>query len=821
MFTRGILWMHKRNNNYIKRLNPEQWIKLANNKYKTKQMLAKRSISVPETFKLVKNFLQRLSLDIDRLQSHQFVIKPNQGSKGNGIFLVKGVRKIDTSISKKRFEKLHDIITYWTVIKPRPYEYLVWSNWISDDMLTKKVFPIFSWRYSLNYQSDSVLIEELLVAGSGFEDFCRYGLADIRVIVCNLVPISAMLRMPTEQSWWKANLAQGGIGFGIDIASGTIVSCSYKDIYYATTFPDVFASFKWKKLMFWDQILYQSASIQFFTNVGYLGLDRVITSDGPKLLEANARAWLEIQNITGKPLLHRIRKIEDITIKSPEKWVEIAKTLFSSKDRTTNISFVYLSQWGRLTYIKDTKRRGLAVIVKLDIHKEKNYCSAKVWKKIMSWNDLQLKLLWSDISFHDISFIIDTTLQWNTVTLGYTSVKSHPIKAIHTYNIVTSLFASWSIDEDEVASLKFLDDTIKTFNQQLNLSQLLYPINYLQEFDRFVSRWGAYNPVFRYQLPSFTQLQSLTDEIDMLMHRYRHKQYFNSSISTLFFHKLDETLLKIKLIRAYKRQDFDMIHQLNSKIFAKIDPTLLQLSKQKITQWLHFKPSELWDILAIDEVLKVTKEYIRKQKISNIRIKQVYDWLSRMSLWIGKYATLQVSSWIEIRFHKLIAKLIHEIDVHARRFLQGKKSWRNILATGTAWYLKIEEGIAILKSDMYLQSIIADYDSISKYKNYDRVATSATLNFLQMYEYIMDTKSQLSRRDDPEYSYKSLFNTLLQYYKWMRNTDISDTGVIFGKNLLYLEGYMLARSIDQHDPKTIEKLLASWKISVDDLEYFV
>jgi hypothetical protein len=52
----------------------------------------------------------------------------------------------------------------------------------------------------LNYQPDSVLIEELLVAGNGFEDFCRYGLADIRVIVCNLVPISAMLRMPTAQS---------------------------------------------------------------------------------------------------------------------------------------------------------------------------------------------------------------------------------------------------------------------------------------------------------------------------------------------------------------------------------------------------------------------------------------------------------------------------------------------------------------------------------------------------------------------------------------------------------------------------------------------
>jgi hypothetical protein len=76
---------------------------------------------------------------------------------------------------------------------------------IRKKIYTKKelidlIKPILFGLYSLGNMYDSILIEQMLTAGEGFDDFCEYGLADIRIIVFNLVPIMAMLRMPTKQS---------------------------------------------------------------------------------------------------------------------------------------------------------------------------------------------------------------------------------------------------------------------------------------------------------------------------------------------------------------------------------------------------------------------------------------------------------------------------------------------------------------------------------------------------------------------------------------------------------------------------------------------
>lgn len=74
-----------------------------------------------------------------------------------------------------------------------------------------------------------------------------------------------------------------------------------------------------------------SSQIQFYTGLGYLALDWVVTKNGPKLLEINARAGLEIQNVNLVPLAKRLEQIDDLVIKTPEKGVEIAKTLFNTE----------------------------------------------------------------------------------------------------------------------------------------------------------------------------------------------------------------------------------------------------------------------------------------------------------------------------------------------------------------------------------------------------------------------------------------------------------------------------------------------------------
>jgi len=44
-----------------------------------------------------------------------------------------------------------------------------------------------------------------------------YGLPDIRVIAYNMVPVMAMMRIPTKESGGKANIHGGACAVGIDI----------------------------------------------------------------------------------------------------------------------------------------------------------------------------------------------------------------------------------------------------------------------------------------------------------------------------------------------------------------------------------------------------------------------------------------------------------------------------------------------------------------------------------------------------------------------------------------------------------------------------
>jgi len=91
-------------------------------------------------------------------------------------------------------------------------------------------------------------------------------------------------------------------------------------------------------------VLLFSSKIQYFVNLGYLALDWVITPNGPKLLEMNARAGLEIQNVALVPLKARLQKLKDLDIEEPLKGIEIAKSLFSPQKTFPVTGILYLSQ---------------------------------------------------------------------------------------------------------------------------------------------------------------------------------------------------------------------------------------------------------------------------------------------------------------------------------------------------------------------------------------------------------------------------------------------------------------------------------------------
>ena len=139
-------------------------------------------------------------------------------------------------------------------------------------------------------------VEERIKIHKIFRKYAFQGTPDVRVIVFNKVPIMAMLRLPTKESHGKANLHQGAVGVGIDMATGitTYGVVHSQPIRYL---PGTKRKLNGIKIPFWNEILRLSVRIQeVIPSLGFLGVDFVIDRErGPMVLELNARPGLSIQ----------------------------------------------------------------------------------------------------------------------------------------------------------------------------------------------------------------------------------------------------------------------------------------------------------------------------------------------------------------------------------------------------------------------------------------------------------------------------------------------------------------------------------------------
>src|SRR5262249_49704967 len=124
-------------------------------------------------------------------------------------------------------------------------------------------------------------------------------------------------RLPTRASGGRANLHQGGIGTGVDLATGqtnhAVLYNRFVDIHPDTGVPVV-----GMQVPYWSEILDMSRRVAEAVNLGYIGVDIVVDAvHGPMLLEANARPGLAIQIANAQGLLPRLREIEN------QRWPEV------------------------------------------------------------------------------------------------------------------------------------------------------------------------------------------------------------------------------------------------------------------------------------------------------------------------------------------------------------------------------------------------------------------------------------------------------------------------------------------------------------------
>jgi alpha-L-glutamate ligase-like protein len=119
-----------------------------------------------------------------------------------------------------------------------------------------------------------------------------------------------MLRLPTRQSGGRANLHQGAIGAGVDLATGLTTRAVMRNR-VTERHPDTGASVVGFRVPYWPQILEMARRVSRATGMGYVGADVVVDRRrGPLLLEANARPGLAIQIANGEGLLRRLEEID-------------------------------------------------------------------------------------------------------------------------------------------------------------------------------------------------------------------------------------------------------------------------------------------------------------------------------------------------------------------------------------------------------------------------------------------------------------------------------------------------------------------------------
>lgn len=283
---RGVLGMNQRNIDYIGRYNPRRLYPLVDDKLKTKRLALDAGLSVPELVGVIESQHQVRELGRMVVDAPGFCIKPAKGSGGKGILVI--TRQQNGEFYKPNGQSL------------------------TLPELERHVSNILAGLYSLGGASDVALIEGLIEPDNVFSGYTYEGVPDTRVIVFRGFPVMAMMRLSTAESHGKANLHQGAVGVGLNIASGWALHAVQHD-QPLRLHPDTGKDLLGLQVPSWVSLLEIACACYEISGLGYLGADLVLDQRrGPVLLELNARPGLSIQIANGQGLLPRLRRIESL-----------------------------------------------------------------------------------------------------------------------------------------------------------------------------------------------------------------------------------------------------------------------------------------------------------------------------------------------------------------------------------------------------------------------------------------------------------------------------------------------------------------------------
>lgn len=308
-----ILGMNARNFLFQSRYNKKRAKRIADSKLLTKRVLKQAKLAIPKLYKQFKNEGAAENFDFNRLPD-SFVIKPSQGLGGEGILVVE--KRTDGD---------------WLAVD---------GQRLTNEDLKLHVLDILAGRYSMLDLPDRAFVEERVRVHPRFAAVACQGTPDIGVLVFNRVPVMAFLRLPTKESHGKANMFQGAIACGVDIASGiTTNAVRYTD--EIKFFPGTRRRLAGIAVPRWDEVLELAVKTAEASGLGYCRVDIALqpkTSKSGKLkstpmvLEINAQPGLKIQLANRAGLRGRLKRVEGLEVKTVKQGMEIGKQLFSGHE---------------------------------------------------------------------------------------------------------------------------------------------------------------------------------------------------------------------------------------------------------------------------------------------------------------------------------------------------------------------------------------------------------------------------------------------------------------------------------------------------------
>jgi alpha-L-glutamate ligase-like protein/uncharacterized protein (TIGR02421 family) len=748
----GILGINARNLLFVNRYNTKANKKFADNKMFTKNYLSSRDIGVAKVYAVIKNHKEFQNFD-GRSLPNSFVIKPNRGYGGEGIIVIK---------EKKG--------SYFIDINNRRYS---WRD------MYRHVISILDGRYAISGLSDQVIIEEKLEMDDYFTQFTNSGLPDLRVIVFNYVPVIAMLRLPTRESNGKANLHLGAVGIGIDIGSGK-ATYAVQHGNFVKHLPNG-KKINEIKIPDWDEILLLASKAQHVSQIGFLAVDITPTSNGPKILELNARAGLAVQIANQIMLKSRLKKVSDLNVPNPEKGVEVSKTLFSSnipKDKDPEKKKPIIGLYEYAEILNSSHKN---ILFKIDPH-------------------LDEVILDEDIkNLPDLNGKIEIRLKDKRITLPFKhkSLGKQNYKGILGGKFLKDFLVDLNLKPQKEKNsnkknnavekiISNIDKKVTRIESKINVIGALRPINIDKEKQEFLKNPDT-SPRFFYKNIRvdvgmlYKEVNSIPTEVD-------------HPLIKLYKKKIKEIKHKLDILQSINTPEL----QTNSNIlYGKVDRSLYD----KAIRYLHSShiQEDTSKILNDKIIIKKLEKFLKLKKLSKWKISVAPDRTSDIA--VNKNGTIFLRDGISFTENRLKAVIMHEICTHIYRLENGSNQKYKMFEKGTANYLMTEEGLAVYNQKI-LNIALGEKD-IWPALRVIGIYLADEMSFVELFHYL---------KDNYKLSSETAWTTCLKAKRGLVDTNKK---IAFTRDAIYFKGYLKIKEY-VNNKNNIDDLYVG-KIGISDL----